>query len=110
MRTIRISDEVWTAMAKHGKFGETPDDVFRRILKIETADVSIKGTQPKTGKIDFVDSLLIAKNGNRKTKAEIIELYRKEFPGVLETTARNTVNWCASTLKNRKGIDRNHIP
>jgi len=104
MRTIRISDEVWNVMAKHGKFGETPDDVFRRILKIG------KGKQRKTGKIDFVDSLLAGNNGNRKTKVEIIELYRKEFPGVLETTARNTVNWCASTLKNRKGVDTNHIP
>lgn len=93
-------------MAKHGKFGETPDDVFRRILKIGKTGA---GKQRKTGKIDFVDALLVGDNGNRKTKAEIIGLYRKEFPGVLETTARNTVNWCASTLKNRKGSDSKHI-
>ena len=34
MRTIRISDEVWNAIAKEGKFGETPDDVLRRVFKI----------------------------------------------------------------------------
>ena len=30
MKTIRISDEVWKAFERHGKFGETPDDVLRR--------------------------------------------------------------------------------
>jgi hypothetical protein len=30
MKTIRISDEVWKAIERHGKFGETPDDVLRR--------------------------------------------------------------------------------
>jgi hypothetical protein len=34
MRTIRISDEVWNEIAKRGKFGETPDDVFKRIFEI----------------------------------------------------------------------------
>jgi len=35
VRTIRISDEVWNAIAKVGKFGETPDDVLRRVLKVD---------------------------------------------------------------------------
>ncbi len=35
MRTIRISEEVWSAMAKIGKFGETPDDVLRQVFKID---------------------------------------------------------------------------
>lgn len=34
MKTIRISDEVWNEIAKKGKFGETPDDVLRRVFKI----------------------------------------------------------------------------
>lgn len=34
MKTIRISDEVWKAFEKHGKFGETPDDVLRRVFEI----------------------------------------------------------------------------
>ncbi|MFQ5640044.1 MAG: hypothetical protein ACE5IR_18855 [bacterium] len=38
MRTIRISDEVWNAIAHHGKFGETPDDVLRRVFEIEPVD------------------------------------------------------------------------
>ena len=34
MKTIKISEEVWAAMAQIGKFGETPDDVLRRVFKI----------------------------------------------------------------------------
>lgn len=34
MKMIRISEEVWTAIAAHGKFGETEDDVLRRVFKI----------------------------------------------------------------------------
>ena len=30
MKTIRISDEVWKAFEKHGRFAETPDDFLRR--------------------------------------------------------------------------------
>jgi hypothetical protein len=30
MRTVRISDEVWEAIAQRGRFGETEDDVLRR--------------------------------------------------------------------------------
>ena len=34
MKTIRISDEVWDAIAAIGKFGETEDHVLRRVFKI----------------------------------------------------------------------------
>jgi hypothetical protein len=34
MKTIRISEEVWKAIAERGKFGETPDDVLRRVFGI----------------------------------------------------------------------------
>ena len=35
MRSIRISEEVWEAIAERGKFGETEDDVLRRVFMIE---------------------------------------------------------------------------
>src|SRR5215469_14255302 len=34
MRTIRISDEVWREIAKHGEFGETEEDALRRAFKM----------------------------------------------------------------------------
>jgi len=47
MRTIRISEEVWNEIAKEGKFGETPDDVFRRVFKLTPVAVSDVGFQKK---------------------------------------------------------------
>jgi hypothetical protein len=43
MKTIRISDEVWQAIADLGKFGETEDDVLRRVFRIQKPqpDVSV---------------------------------------------------------------------
>jgi negative regulator of replication initiation len=34
MKTIRISDTVWNGIVKRGKFGESPDDVLRRVFRI----------------------------------------------------------------------------
>lgn len=40
MRTIRISEGVWNEIANRGKFGETPDDVLRRVFNISPAVVN----------------------------------------------------------------------
>lgn len=34
MRTIKVSEDVWRAIASQGKFGETEDDVLRRVFKL----------------------------------------------------------------------------
>jgi negative regulator of replication initiation len=34
MRTIRVSEKVWDEIAKRGKFGETPDDVLKRVFNL----------------------------------------------------------------------------
>ena len=34
MRNIKISEEVWQAIAERGKFGETEDDVLRRVFNL----------------------------------------------------------------------------
>jgi len=41
MRQIRISDEVWNAIAERGGFGETEDDVLRRVFDLPAADASV---------------------------------------------------------------------
>ena len=46
MRTIRVSEEVWQAIASHGKFGETEDDVLRRILKLPPQSTIDDSTKP----------------------------------------------------------------
>ena len=44
MKTIRVSDEVWAAIAAHGKFGETEDDVLRRVFKISANSSALNGS------------------------------------------------------------------
>lgn len=38
MRTIEVSTEVWQAIAERGKFGETEDDVLRRVFQLPSRD------------------------------------------------------------------------
>lgn len=38
MRTINISEPVWKAIADLGKFGETEEDVLRRVFSLPPAD------------------------------------------------------------------------
>ncbi len=40
MRSIRISEEVWQEIAKRGTFGETEDDVLKRVFGIEPEGAS----------------------------------------------------------------------
>ena len=47
MKTIRISEEVWTAIAAQGKFGETEDDVLRRVFKIAITNSRSNGQPAK---------------------------------------------------------------
>lgn len=36
MRTIKITEEVWQAIAARGKFGETENDVLERVFNIQS--------------------------------------------------------------------------
>ena len=38
MRTVKISDAVWAAIAERGKFGETVDDVLRRVFDLPSGN------------------------------------------------------------------------
>ena len=42
MRTIRITDEVWRAIAARGAFGETEDDVLRRVFELEEPAMKVR--------------------------------------------------------------------
>ncbi len=60
----------------------------------------------KPGKIAFVDELL---QSGKHTKNEVAEKLNKEF-GVVIKTAKNTVNWAASTMEDRIGKKSKHLP
>ena len=48
MRTIRISDEVWDEIAKHGKFRENEGDVLRRVFGLKKEESSQEGNSPNS--------------------------------------------------------------
>lgn len=46
MRTIKVSEEVWKAIAERGKFGEIEDDVLRRVFELPVIS-DTDNTDPK---------------------------------------------------------------
>lgn len=38
MHTVKISDAVWAAIAERGRFGETEDDVLRRVFDLPSRE------------------------------------------------------------------------
>jgi len=42
MKSVKVSDEVWDEIAKKGKFGETEDDVLRRVLNLAPLNTSTR--------------------------------------------------------------------
>ena len=72
MKTIRISDEVWQEIAKRGKFGETEDDVLRRIFDLNVVALHKpkkrrKTTNTMTVKIEDNELLVKFADGNLNT-------------------------------------------
>ncbi len=68
-----------------------------------------KPTEKKSkngGKIAFVDELLLA---GKSTKNDVAEALNKKFSVPIKT-AKNTVSWCASTMKERTGKVSKHLP
>jgi len=48
MKTIRISDEVWNAIAGRGRFGENEDIVLRRVFELAPFQRKIATNEPTT--------------------------------------------------------------
>jgi hypothetical protein len=51
LRTIKVSAEVWAAIAERGKFGETEDDVLRRVFELPGDHQASQSVRPgRTGR------------------------------------------------------------
>ena len=59
MRSIEVSREVWDEIAKRGRFGETEDDVLRRVFNIST-----EKPPPRAA----IESTARSRNGSRRRK------------------------------------------
>lgn len=63
MRTIKISEAVWQAIAERGKFGETEDDVLRRVFELPeaTPDDQVKTSRRGRGNTRFAEQRMSAR-------------------------------------------------
>jgi len=76
------------------------------MAKKTTKKKTVIKSERKHGKIEFADTQL---QSGKFTKAEVAANLEKEF-GMPEKTAKNTVNWAASTMKDRTGKVSKHLP
>lgn len=74
MRTIRISEEVWNAIAERGKFGESEDDVLRRVFNIDSQHL-----QNDRDKNAYTIQQLLNMNLNN-SKPKILYIDERNFP------------------------------
>jgi len=51
MKTVRVSADVWNVVEETGKFGETPDDVLRRLLGLPAKTNMAVDAEAKPDKI-----------------------------------------------------------
>lgn len=93
MRTIRITDEVWQSIAAKGRFGETEDDVLRRVFKLPATRVraTVSGRRGRGNK-RFAQKTMRA----RVTDGQLVV----DFEG----GARQ--HWSLPAIDDKKGIRR----
>lgn len=88
MRAIKVSDELWEAIAERGKFGETEDDVLRRVFDLPPSPRSPyggsgsggrSGGRPGRGNRRFATKRMSARVENGKLVVEFEDGARKEW-------------------------------
>ena len=76
MHTIKVSDAVWSVIAGRGKFGETADDVLRRVFdlapKPET-ERPISGGRQGRGNLRYATKRMSARIANNLLVVEFTE-------------------------------------
>ena len=89
MRIVRISDEVWEAIAASGRFGETEDDVLRRVfgLRPAGADVARNGRKGR-GKRRFAEKRMSPRVQDQQFIVEFEDGIRNQWPLPAKTDKR----------------------
>jgi len=80
MKMIRVSDEVWQAIAARGKFGETEDDVLRRVFGLGEAQVKVAAGRRGRGNRRFATKRMSQTVNNGRLIVEFDDGPRKEWP------------------------------
>jgi hypothetical protein len=79
MRTIRVSDEVWAAIAERGKFGETEDDVLRRSLDLPPMTAQQQFGHRGRGAVRFASKRMSGRVESGKFVVEFEDGARREW-------------------------------
>lgn len=81
MRVIRISEEVWQAIAERGKFGETPNKVLERVFGLEKPEAhKEKGKEMiHTGQSYSLEELRRRVNLGRDTRPAELQIDQQVF-------------------------------
>ncbi len=104
MRTIRITEEVWREIAARGVFGETEDDVLRRVFKLEKAPMSeaaLKSGRRGRGDRRYATKRMSARTSNGQFIVEFVEdgvreqwpLPQKEDKEAIRRVRDQAVQW-----------------
>jgi hypothetical protein len=95
MRTIRITDEVWQAIAARGSFGETEDDVLRRVFELE--EPAMKAQVMEAGRIG---------RGNKRFAHRRMSTRVSDGQLIIEFEDGAREQWELPEMDDKKGIRR----
>jgi hypothetical protein len=79
MRTIKVSDAVWNAIAERGKFGETEDDVLRRVFGTPPSTEEEKPGHRGRGAVRYAEKRMSARVESGKLVVEFEDGARHEW-------------------------------
>lgn len=85
MKTVRVSEAVWDEIAKRGNFGETVDDVLRRVFKLDPSSESnpnfdqTASGQNSRRRRNKATNRMSAHISNRRLVVDFASGHRREF-------------------------------
>jgi hypothetical protein len=102
MRTIKISEQVWQAIAERGKFGETEDDVLSRVFDLPLSS-GICGSGAKAQQSSPVSSLIsYTRRKSQATQRMTSYIARNELH--IEFQDGTSSSWTLPDPKDKSGI------
>lgn len=107
MRTIKISDKVWEKIADNGKFGETEDDVLKRLLGLKpTTDDDQHQAGPRVWKQRRTTERMTqnnCRNGELVLEFDSGALFKQKLPDKNDIPAIRKLRNAAVTFVKKNG-------
>lgn len=101
MRMIKISEEVWQAIAQRGKFGETEDDVLKRVFELPVESI---GEDVITKNRDFITQNKVSFTRRRSLASQRMTSYIARDQLHIEFQDGASSHWSLPNKKDKVGI------